>query len=79
MTDTEDIAAVVAHIAATFPGREGEVLAGLLIHALAHFVYQPDAASFCAALNTRLFEVAQVHGARPWVLMELATETPPRH
>jgi hypothetical protein len=76
LADTE---AVIKGIAEAYPGREGEVLAGILVHGLAHFVYGQDAASFVAALNTRLLEVAREHGARPYVLMRLDTATPPRH
>jgi hypothetical protein len=66
MAETDNIAAVVASIAEAFPGHENEVLAGLVIHSLAHFLTeQPGADSLAAALNQRL---AALPGERVWQL-----------
>jgi hypothetical protein len=48
----------------------------VIIHALAHFAYQPDADSFLGALNARLAEIAEAHGRKPFILIELGTGEP---
>ena len=61
------VAALVDHIARTWPGNESEILAGLVIHSLAHFLGDDGvgADNLAAALNQRL---AALPGDRVWQL-----------
>jgi hypothetical protein len=85
MNDTEaaatpaDAENIVSHIAAAYGDRAGEVLAGILVNAIGHYLTQPGADSFVAALNLRLAEIAEQHGRKPFVLVELGLDVPPRH
>lgn len=48
------IAAVVVHIAESYPGRESAILAALVIHTVEHFLDQPGGDGFASGLNFHL-------------------------